>query len=236
MKLKIYLFRHGQTYFNKNHVFTGHKNSKLTEQGYKDAKEIANALKNKKINIAFHSHLTRSKQTLKEILKYHPECKKIIEDDKIIERDYGELSGIPHKKLLQKKGEEIYKTLVKSKTIQKMTGFDKAHAIEMFGQDYRQIMRRSYKAPPPKGESIQDVEKRVNSFIKNLIKLMKKEKVNVAISAHGNSMRPFRKYFEKLSIKEMMKLENPWDKHFEYTINVPDENKSSKTKQSSEKN
>ena len=49
---------------------------------------------------------------------------------------------------------------------------------------------------------------------------MKKEKINVAISAHGNSMRPFRKYFEKLSREQMMELENPWDDYFEYTINI----------------
>ena len=42
--------------------------------------------------------------------------------------------------------------------------------------------------------------------------------MNVAISAHGNSMRPFRRYFEKLTVAEMMKLENPWDDYFEYEI------------------
>jgi bisphosphoglycerate-dependent phosphoglycerate mutase len=49
---------------------------------------------------------------------------------------------------------------------------------------------------------------------------MKEEKCNVAISASGNSMRPLRKYFEKLTINQMMKLENPWDNYFEYVINV----------------
>jgi len=53
-----------------------------------------------------------------------------------------------------------------------------------------------------------------------LIKLMKKEKVNVALSAHGNSMRPFRKRFEHLSKDQMMRLENPWDDYFEYTLDV----------------
>ena len=47
---------------------------------------------------------------------------------------------------------------------------------------------------------------------------MKENRVNVAISAHGNSMRPFRRHFEKLTIKRMMKLENPWDDYFEYKI------------------
>jgi bisphosphoglycerate-dependent phosphoglycerate mutase len=49
---------------------------------------------------------------------------------------------------------------------------------------------------------------------------MKKEKVNIAISAHNNSMRPFRRYFEKLTIKQMMKLENPWDNYFDYAVEV----------------
>ena len=49
---------------------------------------------------------------------------------------------------------------------------------------------------------------------------MKENKVNVAISAHGNSMRPFRRYFEKMSIKEMMLIENPYDNYFEYSIDV----------------
>ena len=82
------------------------------------------------------------------------------------------------------------------------------------------IYHRSYDIPPPGGESIKMVEKRVNAFIKDLLKKMKKEKINVAISAHGNSMRPFRKHFEKLTQEQMMKLENPWDDYFEYTVKL----------------
>ena len=51
-------------------------------------------------------------------------------------------------------------------------------------------------------------------------KFVKENKVNVAISAHGNSMRPFRRYFEKLSVEKMMKLENPYDDYFGYRLNV----------------
>ena len=91
---------------------------------------------------------------------------------------------------------------------------------DMIGEAEYKIIHRSYDVPPPGGESIKMVEKRVKSFIKDLLKKMKKEKVSVAISAHGNSMRPFRKHFEKLSIKQMMKLENPWDDYFHYTIDV----------------
>ncbi len=191
MKLKIYIFRHGQTFYNKNKIFTGWKDSKLTEKGYENANTIAKKLKGKKIDLAFCSHLSRSKETLKAVLKYHPECKKTIVDDRMIERNYGDLQGQSHAAFKKKYGEEL---------------FNKYH--------------RAYDFPPPNGESTKIVEKRVDAFIKDLLKLMKKEKVNVAISAHGNSMRPFRKYFEHLTIDEMTKIENPWDDYFEYEIDV----------------
>jgi len=53
-----------------------------------------------------------------------------------------------------------------------------------------------------------------------LIKIVKEKKINVAISAHGNSMRPLRRYFEKLSVKEMMLIESPYDNIFVYEIKV----------------
>jgi 2,3-bisphosphoglycerate-dependent phosphoglycerate mutase len=191
MKLKIYLFRHGQTNFNKTKRFTGWKDSKLTKTGINQSKIIAKKLKNKQIDIAFQTRLSRSKDTLKQVLKYHQECKKIITDDRMIERSYGNFQGKYHKTI-----------------------------IEKYGKKQFDIWHRSYNISPPKGESVKMVEKRVESFIKDLIKFMGKNKVNVAISAHGNSMRPFRKHFEKFSVKKMMKLENPYDKYFEYIIEV----------------
>jgi 2,3-bisphosphoglycerate-dependent phosphoglycerate mutase len=191
MKKHIYLFRHGQTYYNRDHIFTGWKDSKLTPQGIRDARKVAQKLKNKKFEVAFQTRLSRSKDTLKEVLKYHPECRTIITNDKMIERDYGRLSGKHHKTIIEKHGKKQF-----------------------------DIWHRSYDNPPPSGESIKMVEKRVLSFIKELLRFMKREKVNVAISAHGNSMRPFRRYFEKMSVKQMIKLENPWDDYFEYTVDV----------------
>lgn len=191
MKLKIYLFRHGQTYYNKKHIFTGWKDSGLTPKGIRDAKKVAEKLKNKKFQVAYQTRLSRSKDTLKPVLRYHPECKKIITDDRMIERSYGKLQGKSHKTI-----------------------------IARYGKKQFDIWHRSYNIPPPKGESVKMVEKRVESFIKDLIKYMKKNRVNAAISAHGNSMRPFRRYFERLTLKQMMKLENPWDDYFEYAINV----------------
>ncbi|MEK6951877.1 MAG: 2,3-bisphosphoglycerate-dependent phosphoglycerate mutase [Nanoarchaeota archaeon] len=188
---KIYLFRHGQSKYNESKRFTGWLDIGLTKKGISQAKVIAKKLKNKKIDIAFQTRLSRSKDTLKYVLKYHPECKEIITDNRMIERSYGKLEGKYHKTIIKKYGKKQF-----------------------------DIWHRSFNMALPKGESIKQVEKRVLSFIKDLIKFIKKNKVNVAISAHGNSMRPFRKYFEKLTIKQMLRLENPYDNYFEYTIKV----------------
>jgi len=191
MNLKIYLFRHGQTYHNRDAVFSGWSDTKLTKTGINHAKIITLRLQDKEINVAFQSRLSRSKDTLKEILRYHHECKRIITDDRIIERCYGILQGETHYNFVKHNSPELY---------------DKYH--------------RSYDNAPPQGESIKTVEKRVLSFIKDLLKYMKKNKVNVAVSAHGNSMRPFRRYFEKWSVKHMMEMEMPYDSYFEYSIKV----------------
>lgn len=187
--LHIYIFRHGQTTYNRDKTFTGFHDPPLTKLGIKQAKIIAKKLKNKKFQVAFHTPLKRSTQTLDIVLKYHPECKTLKNDKRIIERNYGSLNGTTHEQYIKK------------------------HGIESFNK-----IHRDFYARPQKGESFADVEKRVSSFIKNLKKFMIKNKVNVAISAHGNSIRLFKKIMEKKSIKEACSWFIPYDKVFEYRI------------------
>ena len=64
----------------------------MTANGIKDAKRIAKRLKNKKFQVAYQTRLSRSKDTLKPVLKYHQECKKII-TDAFVEKYYNDISG-----------------------------------------------------------------------------------------------------------------------------------------------
>ena len=82
--------------------------SKLTVEGRKHADIIAKKLKNKIFEVAIHTRLSRSKDTLKPVLKYHPECKLILEDDRMIERSYGELQGMTHEQFIDKIGKRSY--------------------------------------------------------------------------------------------------------------------------------
>jgi 2,3-bisphosphoglycerate-dependent phosphoglycerate mutase len=189
MKRHIYIFRHGETCYNKSKRFTGRVNSNLTPEGIEQANLIAEKLRKKAFQIAFKTSLSRSSNSLKIVLKHHPECKRVIVDDRIIERSYGDLERKYHKTVIKKYGKEQF-----------------------------DIWHRSYDVSPPGGESLKMVEKRVLSFINDLLALIEKEKTNVVISAHNNSMRPFRKYFENLTLKQMMALENPYNTYFDYTV------------------
>lgn len=187
--LKIYLFRHGQSTFNRDGKFTGWMDARLTRKGKEQAKTIAKKLKNKKFQVAFRTSLSRSNETLKPVLKFHPECKKILVDDRMIERSYGIFEGTTHKDFIKKYGQKKY-----------------------------DLVHRGYNVKVPKGESFADVEKRVGSFIKWLKNYMIKNKINVAISAHGNSIRLFRKIMENATRDEATKWTIPYDKIFEYAL------------------
>jgi len=219
-KYKIYLFRHGRTVYNVKGLFCGHKHTKLVWRGKKDAKKVARKLKNKKIDIAFHTSLPRSKETLKYILKYHPECKKIIVDDRMIERSYGNLEGITHKQFIEKIGKHSYNLRVEGDAIENLKPKLRKKIEKFLGEEEYKAIHRGYNVAAPKGESFADVEKRVRNFIIYLKKFVKKNKCNVVISAHGNSIRLFRKIMEKVSKEKSIRWFIPYDKFFEYTISV----------------
>lgn len=113
---------------------------------------------------------------------------KVLVDKRIIERDYGKLSR---------------KSKVK---------YRKEHP------NLYPIYHRSYKTPPPAGESMIQVEERVLTFLKEVIAKMKKERINVLIVAHSNSIRPIIRYFEGLTVNEMMKIEDHKLKIFNYKV------------------
>jgi len=219
-RYNIYLFRHGQTYFNKKGIFTGWHESRLTPLGIKQARVVAGKLKNKKIDVAFQSKLSRSKDTLKEVLKFHPECRKIITDDRIIERDYGDLDGVSHEDFIKRIGDQEYDLLRHGDSISNLPSDARKKVEKFLGEKEYKLIHRGYDLAPPNGESFKNVEKRVDSFINDLKKFIKKNKVNVAISAHGNSIRLFRKIMEKKSREDVVKWKIPFTKVFHYVVNV----------------
>ena len=215
---KVYLFRHGKTFFNAKGIFTGWKESKLTSEGIGNAKKVAEILKKKKFQVAFQTRLSRSKDTLKYVLKFHPECKKIITDDRMIERSYGILEGTSHKNFIDEIGKKIVDLKIEGNAIENLSQNERKKVEKFLGEEEYKTIHRGYNVAVPKGESFADVEKRVKKFIDYLKKFIKKNKVNAAISAHGNSIRLFRKIMEKTSKNKAVGWFIPYDKVFEYNF------------------
>jgi 2,3-bisphosphoglycerate-dependent phosphoglycerate mutase len=111
-------------------------------------------------------------------------------DDRLIERCYGTLQGKSKAKLADENPE----------------WFAKVH--------------RGYDFEPPEGESLKMVESRTLPFVAQLERWFHQNPGNVAISCHGNSMRPIRRVFEHLSLKQMLQLENPQDQAMEYALHI----------------
>jgi len=81
-------------------------------------------------------------------------------------------------------------------------------------------VHRGYDFPPPEGESMKMVENRTLPFVAQLEGWLRRNPGNVAVSCHGNSMRPVRRVFEHLSLKQMLQLENPQDRALEYALQL----------------
>jgi 2,3-bisphosphoglycerate-dependent phosphoglycerate mutase len=177
----LYIFRHGQSEDNSEMIFSGWRDAKLTEVGIKQALDLAEILKDKKIDYLISSDQIRAIDTMKHAISLNEEAKnlEIHTDKRIRERSYGDLQG--------------------------------TSKLELFLQDEALCneYRRSYTKRANNGESLDDVVSRVKDFIEEIIPMMKEKNINIAVSCHGNSIRGFRKYFENLTPEEVSKIETP---------------------------
>ncbi len=88
--MKLYITRHGQTEYNVNKLMVGRTDIPLNEKGIEQAQETRKLLKDIKFDVIISSPLIRTKQTA-EILNINDVP--IIYDERLLERDCGELTG-----------------------------------------------------------------------------------------------------------------------------------------------
>ena len=69
IETKLYLVRHGETFWNIDSRMQGHMNSSLTKKGKNQAEILRKKLINKAISAAYTSTLERAKETAKIILE-----------------------------------------------------------------------------------------------------------------------------------------------------------------------
>ncbi len=180
MKNVMVLVRHGQSEWNLKNLFTGWKDVDLTELGIQEAKDAGKRLKleNIKFDVAFTSKLMRAQKTLTLILKeLGQETLEVIEDERLNERNYGDL-----------------------------TGLNKDDARKKWGDEQVHIWRRSFDTPPPGGESLKGTADRVLPYFNSDVLPRYKKGENVIVAAHGNSLRALIMQLEEISKEDITSL------------------------------
>lgn len=68
---RVYLIRHGQTVWNKEMKYQGHSDTALTEEGLRQARQVAQRFANEKIAAVYASDLSRAYNTAEAIAGKH---------------------------------------------------------------------------------------------------------------------------------------------------------------------
>ncbi|WP_310556305.1 2,3-bisphosphoglycerate-dependent phosphoglycerate mutase [Flavobacterium sp.] len=177
----LILVRHGQSIYNSENRFTGSLDVDLTEFGKQEAKIAGLKLIDFKFDFAYTSTLKRAQESLQIILlEMHQTKIKVIENEALNERNYGNLQGL-----------------------------NKDETINKFGAKQVAIWRRSYAICPPEGESLEDTFNRTIPFYKLEIEPKLKLNTTILIVAHGNSLRALVMHLENISKEEIPNLNIP---------------------------
>ena len=177
----LFLIRHGQSIYNLENRFTGWKDVELTDLGISQATEAGQILSKITFDLCYTSNLRRAQNTLNLMLTEMNQNPKIIKDEALNERDYGDLIGQ-----------------------------NKLEAAEKFGTEQVQIWRRSFDVPPPGGESLKMTAERTLPYYNNVIKPQINSGKNIIISAHGNSIRAIVMEIFNLTPKQILRTEIGW--------------------------
>ncbi len=95
--MRLFLVRHGETEENKEKIVQGHMAGHLSKEGIKQAKKLAQRLKNETFDIIYSSDLKRAADTAKIIAKYH-DCPLQLTEE-LREFDCGSYTGVHKSKV-----------------------------------------------------------------------------------------------------------------------------------------
>jgi 2,3-bisphosphoglycerate-dependent phosphoglycerate mutase len=177
----LVLVRHGQSEWNEKNLFTGWRDPELTQKGAQEARNAGRELLGQEyvFDVMYTSALRRAQETGRIILEEMGLTDIVtVRDQRLNERDYGDLSGL-----------------------------NKDDARERWGEDQVHVWRRSYDTPPPGGESLKDTANRVLPYFEEVILPNLVAGKNILVAAHGNSLRALIMRIESISPEDIVKLE-----------------------------
>lgn len=206
--LKLVLLRHGESVWNQENRFTGWTDVDLSEKGIEEAKEAGRTLKQAGFvpKVAYTSYLKRAIKTLSLALEemdllYIPTYKTW----RLNEKHYGDLQGLNKAETAQKFGDEQVLMWRRSFDVPPKPLLETDKRNSKFDPRYQDLLDKEI----PRTESLKDTVERIAPYWQVEMASMLKEKKNVLVAAHGNSLRGIVMYLKNMSKEEILAFNIP---------------------------
>jgi alpha-ribazole phosphatase len=156
--MKLFLVRHGQTDWNLTRRFQGQSDVPLNQTGIHQAEQVAKRLSAEKIDFIYSSDLSRAFETAQICRSgFQPDIP-IQADPCLREVNFGAWEGLTYNAIKEK-----------------------------YPDSLATWERDVYSSSPPNGETLEDLTKRVQSFLDDL--LQKHNDQTVLVVAHGGVLQ-----------------------------------------------
>lgn len=187
---QLLITRHCESEWNLLGKWTGTTDVHLSENGFKQAAQLGEALKSIKLDYAYISQQMRTRETLEGILDASGQIEVPYQRSADLnERDYGDYTGMNKWEVRDKVGEEEFNSI-----------------------------RRDWDHAVPNGETLKMVYERAVPFYQSVILPRLREGQNVLIVAHGNSIRALIKFIEDVSDADIAHVEMPFGTIINYHV------------------
>lgn len=187
---QLLITRHCESEWNALGKWTGSTDVHLSENGFKQAATIGEALKGIHIDYAFASQQIRTLETLESILDASGQVSVPYQrSESLNERDYGDY-----------------------------TGMNKWEVRDKVGEDEWNRIRRDWDHAVANGETLKMVFERAVPFYQQVVLPMLREGKTVLLVAHGNSIRSLIKFLENVSDEDIAHVEMPFGSILDYKV------------------
>ncbi len=191
--------------WNKANLFTGWIDLPLSVKGIEEAFAAGKALALYDIDIVYCSALVRATMTAMIALCDHPSGKTpVIQHPTGRMHTWGKIySDATLARILPVYMDEA----LNERMYGALQGLNKKETAEKFGADLVHQWRRSYRTPPPEGESLEMTLQRTLPYFEGTIKPSLQEGKTILVSAHGNSLRAIIKHIEQMDEESILRYE-----------------------------
>jgi 2,3-bisphosphoglycerate-dependent phosphoglycerate mutase len=205
MKPNLVMIRHGQSVFNSENRFAGWVDTDLTSEGERQAKVAGETLSKSGFvpDIIYISPFTRTKRTAQIIFGHND----FIEDARLVERFYGDLSGKNKEETLKQVGDDMFLQIRRGYETQPPAIQPDNREIKNVTDVFNRFIKGSFTEVLPPTESLKDVEARVRPFVDAVLIPALKSGKKVMIVAHGNSLRALIKIIKQVDAAGIAKVE-----------------------------